>query len=142
MQRRLMEVEMELLTEKEMVAVAGGLEEIPDLPPQEGGGGGGGSGSIPVVVITGSFADSAQARADYASYNEMSAFISAAAGFGAAAVSTGVCTLVPTLLSGPAAPETAALLSRPCTFLGTTIGMFTGIYVGGLLKGGIRFLDN
>lgn len=93
---------------------------------------------IYTVNVSSTYAAAEQARTDYANMQAASAWIAAAAGIGATAVVTGACVAIPTALSGPAAPEVAALVSRPCTYIGGLGGAAFGVWVNGVLKAGLE----
>lgn len=144
---------MKLLDCAALQSISGGTEYYPDNGEDPIGGGGGGGGAfpgggggaitpdgIPVVTIFGTRDMVEGARADYATFQQVSAFVAAAAGIGAAAATTGACIAIPSALSGPAAPEVAALLSRPCVYVGSLSGTMAGIWVNGVLKMGLDLL--
>jgi hypothetical protein len=67
--------------------------------------------------------------------------VSSATVWGVGSVVTGACVFVPALASGPAAPEVAALLARPCAVLGAASGLYAGIWVGNKLAARIKYLE-
>jgi hypothetical protein len=130
----------------------GGGEAMLDGEGDWWGGGGGGGGGGPDISY-GDYWDSHvpdyefQVNYDGAvvvsdSTRDAMSMLSSAAGWGAGAVVTGACIGVPAALSGPAALEVAALLSRPCTVLGTAAGVATGIWVGNRLAARIKILSD
>lgn len=128
---------MRLITNEELFAVAGG-EMMDDDYESYATDGSSGGGSIPTVTITASKADVQAAKDEYAAQQTAASFIGAAAGIGAGAVVTGLCIGVPAALSGPAAPETAAVLTRPCTYLGGVVGTGVGTATTSYLKNNLK----
>lgn len=135
---------MKALATTDLRHVGGGRAYFPDdeIPPGGEAGAPGISGPVTVIQITASYADAAAARADYSSAQDAATFMTAAAGIGATALTTGFCIAVPAGLSGPAALEVAALAARPCAYIGGLAGSFTGIWVNGVLKAGIERVYN
>ena len=125
---------MRLITNEELFAVAGGELEM-DSYGDGGNYGDGGSGSndMQVVVTTATQADVQAARNEYFAQNA-AGYISAAAGIGAGAIVTGACIGIPAILSGPAAPETVAVLSRPCGYLGGVVATGVGVATSNYLR--------
>ena len=67
--------------------------------------------------------------------------VASAAGWGAGSVVFGTCVLAPSLLAGPAAPEVAALLTRPCAAIGAAAGTYAGIWVNGQLQARLKMME-
>lgn len=124
---------------QELAAVAGGESESSDYPNVAMDGSSSNNvgvegGPMAVVKVTATSADAAAARSDFASATLAANFITASSGIAAGGITSGACMLGPALLSGPAAAETLAVISKPCYYLGGIVGTAVGVYVGSLVK--------
>lgn len=134
---------MHALNSEQWRMVAGGLSEI------DQGSGGDWGGHITYDDYWDTHAPDYEIQAKYdgsaqitQAYRDSASMLASAAGWGVGSVVTGACILAPALLSGPAAPEVAALLSRPCAVIGTAAGIYTGIWVGGKLAARFKLIEN
>lgn len=83
---------------------------------------GGNGAAVPVVTVTGSAAQVANAKAEYAA-----GFLAAAGGLAAGFITTGACTVVVGgALGGPVG---MAGMAKPCAVLGSIVGAGVGIYL-------------
>lgn len=98
--------------------------------------GGGEEPEMQTVTVTGT-----QAQVNAARIEGVQPFLAAFGGLAATAITTGACVGIPAALSGPAAPEVAIALGKPCGILGGVAGSLTGIWIARKLNDFARSLN-